>query len=411
MRIAVVHDYFTQMGGAEKVAGELFRLDQSSTVFATVALDHCLPPHLQGIAVHTSWMQRLPMLNKLYRLYFLLYPLGVHDLDLTGFDVILSSSSGYAKGIRVPRHAVHICYCHTPMRWVWSYDKYSERESMGGLLRWLISKVIGSLRIWDMQASRQPDHFVANSQTVAKRIEQVYGRHAHVIHPPIEVGRFSLSPKQGDYYLVLSRLIPYKRIDLAVRACTALGKRLIVVGSGPDLAALRKIAGPTIEFAGRLSDQEVERLAAECKALIFPGEEDFGMVPLEVAAAGRPTIAYRAGGALETIIEGETGVFFSEPNPESLADAILSFEKLSWSQTKLRSHAEKFGVEVFQQNMRHFLQKVGIQLGPSSQISVQPGMAPHADLDSIRTSPSRLPALEVASAAGANSSSFAKDGR
>lgn len=368
MRIAIVHDYFTQMGGAEKVAEELFRLEPGADVFATVALEECLPPLLRGVPIKTSWMQRLPWLKKLYRFYFLLYPLGVSTLDLRGYGCILSSSSGYAKGVRIPRHAVHVCYCHTPMRWVWSYDKYSERESMGGALRWLIAQAISSLRFWDLKASRQPDHFVANSQVVAERIQKAYGRYAHVIHPPIDVNRFSLSDKQGDYYLVLARLVPYKRIDLAVQACTNLGKRLVVIGGGPDLPALRKIAGPTVEFAGRLSDKEVERYAAECKALLFPGEEDFGMAPVEVAAAGRPTIAFRAGGAMETVIEGQTGLFFDEPTPESLADAIQRFEQQTWSQEVLRTHAEHFSIEVFQQRMREFLIRVGVPLDQAERV-------------------------------------------
>ena len=400
MKIAIVHDYFTQMGGAEKVAGELFRLDQSAAVFATVALDRCLPPTLEQVKVNTSWMQRLPMLNKFYRVYFLLYPFGVRALDLSGFDVVLSSSSGYAKGIRVPRHALHICYCHTPMRWVWSYATYSERAGMGQTVRWLISRAMELLRIWDLSASRQPDHFIANSAVVAQRIQKVYGRYADVINPPIEVERFSPSAKQGDYYLILSRLISYKRIDLAVRACVHLGRRLIVVGQGPDLASLRKLAGPTIEFAGRLPDEEVERYAAECLALIFPAEEDFGMAPLEVAAAGRPTIAFRAGGALETVVENETGLFFDEPTHESLADAILRFEQRSWSQTKLRLHAEKFSVKVFQQRMRDFLEKIGVSLALSAEQPPQQDIAPGATTERSPSAVQHGPLVEAIYAAG-----------
>ena len=284
MRTAIVHDYFVQMGGAERVAEELFRFNRDAAVFATVALPERLPELLRETVVHTTWLQHLPYLDRFYRLYFLLYPLGVRTLDLSGFDCILSSSSGYAKGIRVPRHAIHICYCHTPMRWVWSYDKYTERESgMGRAVKWGIRQAVRFLQLWDLQASRQPDHFIANSRAVAERIKTCYGRIAEVIYPPINVNRFSLSSHQGDHYLILSRLVAYKRIDLAVGACTQLGRKLIVAGSGPDLEELKKIAGPTVTFAGRVSDEEAVRLAAECRALIFPGEEDFGMTPLEVA--------------------------------------------------------------------------------------------------------------------------------
>jgi glycosyltransferase involved in cell wall biosynthesis len=348
------------MGGAERVAEELYRLQPDSTVFATIALKQRLPKLLQDVPVETSWMQRLPFLDRLYRLYFMLYPFGVSALDLSEFDCILSSSSGYAKGVRTSRNAVHVCYCHTPMRWVWNYDKYSERESMGKWLKWGVARAVSALQLWDLHASRQPDHFIANSQAVADRIRKCYGRFSEIIYPPIDVERFTLSANQGEHYLVLSRLVPYKRIDLAIRACNLLNRPLMIIGDGPDREALQKIAGPSITFAGRLSDIEVQHWASECRALLFPGEEDFGLAPLEVAAAGRPTIAYRAGGALETVVEGKTGLFFDETTPESLADAILRFEHRSWSQSALRDHAERFSVEVFQEKMRQFLRKVGV---------------------------------------------------
>jgi glycosyltransferase involved in cell wall biosynthesis len=256
------------------------------------------------------------------------------------------------------------------MRWVWSYDKYTERESgMGKAIKWGVCQVIRFLKLWDLQASSQPDHFIANSRAVAERIKACYGRIAEVIYPPINVNRFALSSHQGDYYLVLSRLIAYKRLDLAVRACTLLGRKLVVAGSGPALDELRKIAGPTITFAGRVSDEEAVKLAGECRALIFPGEEDFGMTPLEVAAAGRPTIAFAAGGALETIVDGRTGVFFEHPTPESLAEAIERFEQQSWSQVALRAHAEQFSIAVFQRRMQQFLEKVGV---PQASARVMP---------------------------------------
>jgi glycosyltransferase involved in cell wall biosynthesis len=191
---------------------------------------------------------------------------------------------------------------------------------------------------------------------------RAYGRHAEVIHPPIDLNRFRSSTERGDYYLVLARLVSYKRIDLAVQACTLLGRRLLVIGDGPDRERLRALAGPTVSFLGRLSDEEVEYYAARCRALLFPGEEDFGMAPLEIAAAGRPTIAYRAGGAVETIVDGVTGMFFDQQEPESLAAAIEQFEQVEWSGHALRHHAEKFGVDVFQERMRSFLARIGVNL-------------------------------------------------
>ncbi len=362
MRIAVAHDYFTQMGGAEKVAAELINMLPGADLYATVALPNCMPPELRDIAVNTSWLQHLPQLSRFYRLYFLFYPFGVGALDLTKYDLVVSSSSGYAKGVHTRTDALHICYCHTPMRWVWSFQSYSAREHFGQGAHALLSMLLGILRRWDLTASRMPDHFVANSRTVAERILQTYGRYAEVIHPPINLDRFRLSQESGDYYIILARLVSYKRIDLAVKACTLLGKKLLVIGDGPDRASLQSYAGPTISFLGRLSDAEVEHHVARCRALLFPGEEDFGMAPLEAAATGKPTIAYRAGGAIETILDGETGIFFDEQETEVLADAILRFEQQHWFPRIIRKHAEGFGVEVFQARFRAFLERVGAPL-------------------------------------------------
>src|SRR5579872_216550 len=310
MRIAIVHDYFTQLGGAEKVAEEMFRIFPRASLFSTVAFDDKMPAGLKDVPVHTSWMQLMPGIHRYYRLYFLLYPLAVRSLNLAHYDLVISSSSGYVKGVSAPRDAMHICYCHTPMRWVWNFDGYSERESMSPAMRVALRALTSVLRQWDVGAARQPDHFIANSKVVAERIQKAYGRTAEVIHPPIDVDRFQPSDEVDDYYMLLSRMVSYKRLDLAVEACTRLNKKLVVVGTGPQRKYLESIAGPSVKFLGRVRDSEVVRLASRCRALLFPGEEDFGMAPLEVAAAGRPTIAFRAGGATETIVEGSTGSFF-----------------------------------------------------------------------------------------------------
>lgn len=363
MKIAVVHDYFTQMGGAEKVAEELYGMFPGADLITTVALPEKMPATLRGVPVRTSWMQSLPLMSKLYRIYFPLYPLAVRSLDLAPYDLVFSSSSGYAKGVRSHPDSVHVCYCHTPMRWVWSFDSYSSRESFGKGLRGVLSAVVHGLRLWDEGASRQPDHFIANSQTVAERIWRVYGRAAEVIAPPIDIHRFSVSSRQSDYYIILARLVPYKRIDLAVSAFTQMNKRLIVMGAGPGMASLKELAGPTIEFKGRISDADVERYVTECRALIFPGEEDFGMAPLEVASAGRPTIAFKAGGAAETVVDGVTGVFFKEQTIESLIDAVHRFEaQKDWNPQAIRKYAENFSREVFHERIFSFLGKVGVTI-------------------------------------------------
>jgi glycosyltransferase involved in cell wall biosynthesis len=369
MRVALVHDYFTQLGGAEKVAEELYRMLPDASVFATVAFSSCMPRLLKNADVQTTWMQSLPKIDKYYRVYFLLYPFAIASMDLSKYDLVLSSSSSYAKGITANRDAIHVCYCHTPMRWVWSYKNYSGRESFGFTRGVLLPILIRGLRYWDEGASRQPDHFVANSRVVAGRIRRAYGRCAEVIHPPIDTQRFRASREREDYYVILSRLAPYKRIDLAIQACNERKKKLIVIGVGTDRKRLEGLAGPSITFLGRASDDVVKHCVSRCRALIFPGEEDFGMAPLEVAAAGRPTIAYRAGGALETIVENVTGIFFDRQAPEELGDAIERLEMQDWSPDELTRHSRNFGVQVFQDRFRSFLRRIGAPIDTHNSIS------------------------------------------
>lgn len=357
-KIALVHDYFIQMGGAERVAAAMHDSFPTAPMYTTVALPHRLPPELRSADIRTSAMQWLPGIENRFRQYFMLYPFAVEQFDLSEFDLILSSSSGYAKGVRRRPDAVHVCYCHTPMRWVWRYEDYVERESFGSAARSVLPFALWGLRKWDLRAAQQPNYYIANSQLVANRIKQVYGREAVVIPPPIEVDRFHPTSDVDDYYLVLSRLVPYKRIDLAIEACKKLDRRLLIVGDGPDRARLEKLAGPRTEFLGRQPDRQVAQYASRCRALLFTGEEDFGMVPLEVNAAGRPVIAYRGGGAMETVVEGITGLFFDKPESSALVEAMEEFESRIWNQTLLRQHAEKFDQKVFAYRVLQFLGSV-----------------------------------------------------
>lgn len=357
-KIALVHDYFIQLGGAERVAAAMHDSFPTAPMYTTVALPHCLPKELRGADIRTSVMQRLPAMEQRFRQYFMLYPFAVEHFDLSEFDLIFSSSSGYAKGVRRRSDAIHVCYCHTPMRWVWRYQDYVERESFGPITRSLLPLSLWGLKKWDLRAARQPNYYIANSRLVAQRIKQVYDREAIVIPPPIDVDRFQMSSQIEDYYLVLSRLVPYKRIDLAIEACNRLGRRLVIIGDGPDRARLEKLAGPTIEFLGRQSDSRVNHYASRCRALLFPGEEDFGMVPLEVNAAGRPVIAFKGGGATETVVENLTGVFFKHPTGASLIEAIENFEARTWHQRTLRNHAEKFDRRIFAFRVLQFLASV-----------------------------------------------------
>jgi glycosyltransferase involved in cell wall biosynthesis len=357
-KIALVHDYFIQMGGAERVAEAMHDSFPSSPMYTTVALPQRLPQNLRTADIRTSLLQKLPAMERRFRHYFMLYPFAVENFDLSEYDLIFSSSSGYAKGVHRRRNAIHVCYCHTPMRWVWRYEDYVARERFGGLVRGLLPLVMWGLKKWDLRASQQPNYYIANSRIVADRIKKIYGREAFVIPPPIDVDRFQPSKEIDDYYLVLSRLMPYKRIDLAIEACNRLDRRLLIVGDGPDRERLEKLAGPRTEFLGRLPDRLVNYYTSRCRALLFPGEEDFGMSPLEANAAGRPVIAYRAGGATETVEEGVTGIFFDQPNSRALAAAIDQFESLSWDQAALRRHAEKFDRNVFAFKVLQFLSSV-----------------------------------------------------
>ncbi len=357
-RIALVHDYFVQMGGAERVAEAMHDSFPTAPIYTTVAVPQSLPSRLRAADIRTSPMQHLPAIDRKFRHYFMLYPFAIEHFDLSPYDLIFSSSSGYAKGVRRRRNAIHVCYCHTPMRWVWRYEDYVARERFGKGIRSLLPLALWGLRKWDLRAAQQPSYYIANSRLVADRIRKIYKREAFVIPPPIEVNRFHMSNDIEDYYLVLSRLMPYKRIDLAIEACKRMNRRLIIIGDGPDRVRLEKMADDRIEFLGRQPDKIVNYYAARCRALLFPGEEDFGMAPLEANAAGRPVIAYRAGGAVETVVDGKTGVFFDQPNALALGEAIEQFESMHWSQILLRRHAEKFDQNVFAFRVLQFLGSV-----------------------------------------------------
>lgn len=356
-KLALAHDYFIQMGGAERVAEELHSMFPNSPMYTTVDLRRQMPENLKNSKVYTSWMQRLPVNHKNYRKYFLVYPLAVETLNLSEYDLIVSSSTGFAKGIRKRRGAIHINYCHAPMRWVWRYEDYAAREEFDGLKRKVLPFLLGGLKRWDLRAAEQPDYFIANSNVIAERIKSCYGREATVIPPPIDVERFSTDEPDEDYYLILSRLTPYKRLDLAIEACKKLDRPLVVIGDGTARAQLEKIAGPKTRFLGRQPDEIVARYAGRCRALIFPGEEDFGMTPLEINASGRPVIAFQAGGATETIVNRKTGVFFEKQTVDSLVEGIEEFEALSWNRQDLRQHAEKFNKDVFAARITQFLKE------------------------------------------------------
>lgn len=357
MRIAIVHDYLYQAGGAERVVEVLHKMFPDAPIFTTVLNPGSLWPALHDADIRTSWMQRLPGLEINHKAYLLLYPRAIESFDLSGYDLVISSSSAFAKGAITRPDTCHICYCHNPMRFVWDYERYVERERYGRLVRLVLLPVIQWLRDWDLRTANRPDRYVANSSVVAQRIKRYYGRDAKVIFPPVGVERYAPSSEVEDYYLVVSRLVTYKRIDLAVEAFDLLGQPLVVIGDGPDMPTLKRIAKPNVRFFGRLPDRQVAEHYARCRAFILPGEEDFGITPLEANASGRPVIAYRAGGALDTVVEGRTGVYFDEQTPRSLADAVRRAETISWNPQEIRQHAESFSEAAFRNRFSAFLDR------------------------------------------------------
>jgi glycosyltransferase involved in cell wall biosynthesis len=353
--VAIFHDNFAQNGGAERVAEMLHRTYPEADLLTTLSVPERLSPYVQAADLKTSWMQWLPAKAKLFRAYFLLYPFAVERVNLAAYDLVVTSCFGYAKGVKRRAGAVHICYCHNTMRWVHRTEDYFEREGLSGWKRTLLSLALKPLKAWEKRAARRPDFYIANSRIVAERLQNTFGISSVIIPPPVDTSRFAISSCVDDFYLVLARLVPYKRIDLAVEACTRSGRKLVILGDGPDRARLESMAGPSITFLGRVADDIVSDHASRCRALLFPGEEDFGITPLEVNAAGRPVIAYNGGGATETIREGYNGLFFAEPTTDSLIDAIHRFDTMTWEPQAIRRHAEAYDVHIFQSRIREFI--------------------------------------------------------
>lgn len=351
MRVAIIHDYLNQYGGAERVLEALHALYPEAPVYTSLYDAEAMPEHFRSWDIRTSFMQRLPGWRTHYRRYFLLYPAAFERFDLSAYDLILSSSSAYAKGV-IPRPgAVHVCYCHTPMRFAWRTSDYVERERIAGLQGAILPLALTYVRLWDVVTANRVDAFVANSQEVASRIRRYYRREAEIIPPPVDLPPYDPRPSD-DFYLAGGRLIPYKRIELIVEAFTHLRLPLKIFGDGRDRQRLERMAGPTIEFLGWVDEPTRHALFARCRAFIFPGEEDFGITPLEAMAAGRPVIAFGAGGALETVVDGVTGRFFYEPSAAALAAAVAASRADRYDALAIRQYAEGFGRPLFLERMR-----------------------------------------------------------
>ena len=357
MRVAIVHYWLVGMRGGEKVLEELCRLYPDADIFTHVHDPSRTSALINSHRITTTFIARLPFARKLYQKYLPLMPAALEELDLTGYDLVISSESGPAKGVITHPNAVHICYCHSPMRYLW--DQYhTYRGNASRLTRIVMSLTMPYLRMWDLASAARVDRYIANSTFIARRIAKAYGRKSEVIFPPVDLEAFEIAPAPSrDFYFCIGQLVPYKRVDLAVAACSRLGRRLVVVGTGAAEARLRAKAGPTVEFRGWASNEELRGLYQNCRALLFPGEEDFGIVPLEAMASGRPVIAYRSGGALDTVVDGKTGVFFDRQSEEDLVAAIERFETIeaSFEPQEIRRHANNFGRDVFRRKLKSYI--------------------------------------------------------
>jgi len=353
-RVALVHDYLNQYGGAERVLEALHELFPDAPVYTSIYDPATMPVHYRDWNIRTSWMQKLPGWRRHFRKYFLLYPSAFESFDLSAYDLIISSSSAYAKGIIPPPGALHVCYCHTPMRFGWRTGSYLERESIGGSASQALALLLTYLRTWDVVSAQRVDAFIANSREVAGRIQRYYRRAAEVIPPPVDLSPY-VPAEPEDFYLTGGRFVPYKRIDLVVEAFTRLKLPLVVFGSGRDQPKLEALAGPNVRFVGRVGDAELRDLYRRCRGYITAGDEDAGIQPVEAMAAGRPVIAYAAGGVRETVIEGVTGCFFHEQSAAALAVAVAHSRTIRFDPPAIRRHAEQFSRERFKERVVAFI--------------------------------------------------------
>jgi glycosyltransferase involved in cell wall biosynthesis len=360
MRVAFIHEWLVTYAGSEAVLAELIKLYPQADLFAVVDfLSDADRQRLGGKRAQTTFIQGLPGAKKRYRSYLPLMPLAIEQFDLSGYDLVISSSHAVAKGVLTGPDQVHISYVHSPIRYAWDMQHQYLREAGldKGLKSWLARWLLHKIRIWDSRTAHGVNQFIANSHFIARRIRKVYGRDSLVINPPVDTERFSLVEKKEDFYLAASRMVPYKRMDLIAKAFASMpGRRLIVVGDGPDAAKVRAAGGSNVEFLGYQSDAALRDLMGRARAFVFAAEEDFGIIPVEAQACGTPVIAFGKGGALETVVdhgENPTGVFFANQTVESICGAVDEFERrvTEFSPTACRANAETFSAARFQQEI------------------------------------------------------------
>lgn len=358
MKIALVHDYLVQYGGAERVLSALTEVFPEAPIYTLLYDREAVHGLFDRSRVHTSFLQRIPGVRRAHRLFPPLMPPAIEQFDFTGYDVVLSDSSSYAKGVLTGPETLHISYVHTPMRYAWDdCQKYTEDFGFPHIVKKLVPFFMSPIRLWDKVSADRVDRYLANSDFVSARIRKYYGKESTVIHPPVDTGKFFIAKpeERKDYFLMVGRLIAYKRFDIAIEAFNRLKLPLRIIGRGPEEERLRKIAGPTIEFLGRVPDEDLPKQYAECRAFVFPQEEDFGIVAVEAMASGRPVIAFRGGDIEERVEEGVSGVFFDEQSEAAIMDAVSRFERYSFDPETIREKALPFDKAVFTRKIEEYV--------------------------------------------------------
>ena len=361
MKVALIHDHLAQDGGAEQVLKVFLEMFPQSPVYTLLYDKKNAERNYKGKHIETSIIQKLPGGVSHYKWYLVFMPIAVEFFDLAEYDLVISDASAFAKGVITRPETMHICYCHTPTRYLWSdTHQYINELKYNKYFKKIISMVLSYIRIWDRAAANRVDKFIANSYVVKKRIKKYYQRDSKVIYPPVKIDQAYISEQVKDYFLIGGRLVPYKRVDMVVQAFKKMGLKLKIFGDGIDMKRLKEIAGDAtnIEFLGRVSDEEKFKLFSQCQAFLNPQEEDFGITPIEAMASGRPVIAYKKGGVTETVIEGKTGIFFKHQNVESIINAVNNFRKVkNWNSKEIQKQAEKFSVENFKKSIQKYIEK------------------------------------------------------
>lgn len=362
MKIAIVHDFLLKLGGAERVVKVLADMYPNAPIYTLLYDEDTVSSVFPASRVRTSFLQNYPLfIRKKYRFLTHKMPRAVEELDFEDFDLVISSNTAFCHGIITPANTKHICYCHSPMRYAWDYsNEYREENNLFGFRGFLYARLIKDLREWDRAAADRPDKYIANSRNVQKRLKKYYNADSDIIFPPVDVDRFRAKEGNSNYFLIVSTLAPYKKVDLAVQLFNKIGRRLVVIGEGPERKYLEDIAGENIDFLGFKNDETVKEYMENCRGLIFPGEEDFGIVPVEAMACGKPVLAYGKGGALESIVAGKTGEFFYEPTVESMEDGLarLMYNERFYKPHTIRKHALEFSGDVFEEKIKAVVKKM-----------------------------------------------------